>query len=465
MKRFAIAVFTIMTGTAVFAQDAAPAAPAAAPQALTFREALERALAVNNTVERSRAQVDVAEANKDFLFSAVLPRITLNGNLTRNSLEQSFGEGSDAIAILPRNNWDYRVTLNQPIYAGRRELRAYSQAKINVETAKRGTEATDDAVLLQVSSAYLALVNAEARMELEQRNIELAQKRRTQAQAFYEAGEVTRVDVLRADTSVKAAQRVQAAARQTRENAESSLRAALDLNGAIAAATPEGAQTWSATPDEQTLIARAESRPDVKIAENNARIAHLEVAKQRGFWQPVVRFEAGYVQQRSPFPTPEYGYGTLNFNVPIWQSGEVQARVAGARAQELQAQLDLENAKTAAREDVRRALVDLHAAETSLGLAREQLAAAEAEYNQSFELYRAQEATSLDLSAAETSLADARRAVAEETLNRDVASLRVWYAAGAIKEAVGVTAPAAPQAASQPSTTASNEIVAAAAQE
>ena len=28
----------------------------------------------------------------------------------------------------------------------------------------------------------------------------------------------------------------------------------------------------------------------------------------------------------------------------------------------------------------------------------------------------------------------ARRAVAEETLNRDLAELRVWYAAGAIKE-------------------------------
>src|SRR6185436_9846938 len=92
-------------------------------------------------------------------------------------------------------------------------------------------------------------------------------------------------------------------------------------------------------------------------------------------------------------------------------------------------------------EDVRKALVDLRAAETSLGLAREQLAAAEAEYQQSFELYRAQEATSLDVATSEASLADARRAVAEETLNRDLAGLRVWYAAGALKEAVGVNNP------------------------
>ena len=117
------------------------------------------------------------------------------------------------------------------------------------------------------------------------------------------------------------------------------------------------------------------------------------------------------------------------------------ARVAGAKAKEEEAKLGLDTSRINAREDVRTALSALHAAETSLGLAREQLSAAEAEYAQSFELYRAQEATSLDVATSEASLADARRAVAEETLNRDLAELRVWYAAGEIKTAVGVNKP------------------------
>jgi outer membrane protein TolC len=92
------------------------------------------------------------------------------------------------------------------------------------------------------------------------------------------------------------------------------------------------------------------------------------------------------------------------------------------------------------REDVHKAIVDLHSADTTLQLASEQLAAADAEYAQVFELYRAQESTSLDVATSEVSLADARRAVAAETLNHNLAQLRVWYAAGAIKEAVGVGA-------------------------
>jgi outer membrane protein TolC len=112
--------------------------------------------------------------------------------------------------------------------------------------------------------------------------------------------------------------------------------------------------------------------------------------------------------------------------------------VAGAKSREKQAQLDLEDAKLIAREDVRRAFADLRSAETGLQLATEQLEAAQAEYEQAFDLYRAQEATSLDVSTSEASLADARRAVAEETLNRDLAELRAWHAAGALQEATSL---------------------------
>ena len=38
------------------------------------------------------------------------------------------------------------------------------------------------------------------------------------------------------------------------------------------------------------------SRPDIDIAENNVRVAELEVSKQRGYWLPTFTFDGG-----SPF--------------------------------------------------------------------------------------------------------------------------------------------------------------------
>lgn len=413
------------------------ATTASAQTHLTLQEALGRAMQVNNTVERARAEIKVQDENRRFLLSQVLPRVTATGSAIRNSEEVAFGSGSDARTILPGNDWNYRVVLSQPVYAGNRERRAYEQAKIGVASARESVFGTEDAVLLRVASNYLGVVNADALIDIEKRNIELADKQRAQAQAFYEAGEVTKVDVLRAETAIKGAQRLLAAAQQSRENAVSRLRADLDLDGEITVDRPAAAAP--PLPDEQTLVARAVgARPDVVIAENNVKSADLEVRKQRGFWLPVVTFDAGFINQKSAFPASRYGYGAFRFTVPLFQSGEVGARVAQAKDREEQARLSLEDAKIGAREDVRQALVDLHAAETSLQLAREQLAAAEAEYAEAFERYRAQEATSVDVAVSETSLADARRAVAAETLNRDLSQLRVWYAAGALKDAVGV---------------------------
>lgn len=427
MKRVTTAVLIALFAVAASAQTK-----------LTFDGALKRALEVNNTIERSQQDVNIAQSNKDYLLSAVMPKITLTGDLTRNSIEQSFGgDGEDSVTILPRNDWAYRVTLSQPIFAGRRELRAYSQAKIGIENAREGTRAATDSILLRVASSYLAVVNADRRVDVERRNIELAQKRLDQAQAFFEAGEVTKVDVFRAETAMKAAQRLAASAVQQREHAVAQLRTDLDLDGTIEVTAPERALT--PLPSESDLIARAtSSRPDIDIAENNVRIASLEVQKQRGYWLPTVTFDGGFIQQKTPFPADKYSYGAFRFNVPIFQSGEVYARIAAAKSQEKQAELDLQDAKLIAREDIRRALADLRSAEIGLQLANEQLEAAQAEYDQAFDLYRAQEATSLDVSASETSLADARRAVAEETLNRDLAELRVWHAAGAMTDAVGL---------------------------
>ena len=66
--------------------------PLAAQTKLTFDGALRRALEVNNPVERAREDVGIAQEQRNFLLSAVLPRITISGDLTRNSIEQRFGE-------------------------------------------------------------------------------------------------------------------------------------------------------------------------------------------------------------------------------------------------------------------------------------------------------------------------------------------------------------------------------------
>ncbi|HEX3130599.1 MAG TPA: TolC family protein [Thermoanaerobaculia bacterium] len=406
------------------------------PQTLTLQEAVRKALESNLTLQRSRVDVTAADLQRRTLLASVLPKVNIQGATTQNSEEVSFGSGSDQRTILPGTDWNYRLILTQPIYAGSRERRALQQARLNVDVARQGVVSAEDQILTGVVADYLSVLEGESLLAVEQRNLELAGNRQKQARDLFEAGETTRVEVLRAESDIKAAERRIAAARQLRDAAESRLRLDLSIDGSVAPIqVSEPGPLFPQLPPETALYTEAERlRPEVSQAQTNVEIARLEVLKQKGALLPVVAAEGGWINQRSTFPSDRYGYFTLRVNVPVYQGGEVKARTAAAQERQRQAEMALEQTRQTVREQVRLALLDLQTSDANLRLAREQLTAAEAEYQQASELYQAQEITALESEAAETSLAEARRAVATGELDRAVAELRVWSAAGLLKQ-------------------------------
>jgi outer membrane protein len=418
---------------------AARAQEPAPPQVLTLQQALRQALEANPNTATARSQIVTSQAQVRQLKTSILPHFDLESSVTRNSREVAFDVNGFRATILPLNDWSARLNFSQPIYAGQRELKALRQARLAVTSNEAGLRSTEDLVLLSTASNYLGVVQGQALADVEQRNVELAVRRRKQAQAFFEAGEQTKVGVLRADTDTKAAERALAAALQSRDLAASRLRLDLALDQLSPApfqvASPE--LKFPPLPPAEELVARAEANhASVQQADLALQIAQLEISKQRAAYLPTVRAEGNVIKQRTSFPADQTAALSIKLTMPIFDSGEISSKVAVARERQRQAEIALGEAKRQVREDVLQALLDLKTSETDLALAREQLAAAEAEYSQSFELYRAQEATSLDLQTSEGSLASARRAVVNGTLNRDLAELNVWSAVGTLKNLI-----------------------------
>lgn len=410
-------------------------APASPPIQLSFEQALARGLAANPLLGRQRAEVTAAQALRKGTLSLILPRLTATGGLIRNSKEVSFGSGEDARTVLPENDWNARLILQQPVFAGLREQRAYQQSKETVRSAEQGLRAAEDRLLLGVARDYLQVVQGDLLLGVERQGEELARRRLTQARDLLEAGEVTRVDVLRAEADVAAAERAVALAERDRGVAAGQLRVDLALEGDLVVREPS--LDVPEPPGEAALLERAERvRGELQQAVIAVHVAQLEVSKQKGAWLPVITADAGWIWQRTSFPSDRYGFAALRFNVPLWQSGEVAARVALAHERQRQAELALEEARLRVREEVRRALLEAATARRYLRLAQEQQAASQAEYDQVFELYRSQEATSLDAQSSETSLSDARRAVVNGRLASALAELEVWFAAGDLKSVV-----------------------------
>lgn len=432
MKLWPAAALVAISFTATAAQETTPLT---SREPMTLEAAFNRALTANPRVRRAHLEVSASEAQQRSILAAILPRVSVSGNLTLNSEQVEFGSEGDARVLLPSEDWSYRLNISQPVFAGLREKRAYDQAKLVVKNAVEGVDAAEEQILLQVAADYLGVVAGDELVSVETKNVELAQRRLQQAHDLFEAGEVTRVEVLRGETAVKAAQRRLSGAVQARETAAGRLRIDLNTDDPIRVVPPQ--LSHRVPSDEQRLLETAEARrPELAQARNIVAINRLEVAKQRGAYLPVITADAAWINQKSTFPTDQYSTASLRFSIPIYQGGEIGARIAAARDRQAQAELALEETRQAVREEVRKALLDVRAAETSLALAVEQEDSAEAEYEQIFEAYRAQEATSLDVQAAESNLADARRAVVTSRLDLDLARLRVAFASGTLEEAV-----------------------------
>ena len=168
---------------------------------------MKRSLEANPQVRGARAEVEVAQAQRKFYRSAVLPQVSFSGSQTTNAEEVTLDFEGQNVTILPQNDYSYSVTLAQPIFAGGRELKTIRQAGLAVDSARAGVRSSENTLLFQTAAAYLAAVGGAALVDVENSNLQLALKRRQQSADFQEAGEVTMVDVLRADTAVKSAER------------------------------------------------------------------------------------------------------------------------------------------------------------------------------------------------------------------------------------------------------------------
>ncbi len=418
-------------------QTNAPLPSEAPPRRLTLRAALDRAFQLSPFALRAQDEVDAAVAQRDATISLVLPRVNITGSLIRNSEEVKFGSATDTRTILPRVDWSTRITLQQPVYAGRREFRLYNQSKEGITLARQIKDGTRDRIALRVIGDYASAVQGQALVNVEQQSAALAEKRIAQAQALFDAGEVTRVDVLRATTAHKAALRRVAGAEAEAVQARSRLRITLAIDGGDEAlgALEDAADLGIPVATREMLEARALTRPDMKQAETILRIADLEILKQKGANLPVVTADLGYLKQKSSFPSDGYGYAALRFTIPVFQGGEVGAKTRFAALRRHEAEVSLAETRRQATEEVRQSLAVLETTRRSRMLADDQLKAAEAEYAQARDLYDQREVTALDLEAAESALSEARRALIQSRFAVLQAEATAWLAAGSLADA------------------------------
>ena len=381
-------------------------------QAIRF--AIENNLATLLAQEREReAQGLKKESLADLLpnISATAYQATVTENLAALGFTAGKFPGFTSTFIGPFKNFDARARLQQTIFS-LSALRNYQAGKAGVHAAQVEEDLAREQVAVFASLAYLESMRADRSVSAAQANVDLAQTLFKLAQDQRDAGIATGVDVTRAETRLAQEQVRLSRAQTDAEQARLQLARVVGLPlGSSFTLTDPLTFTAETVPAIETAVATAEDqRAEVRVAAAEVTVYAFEARAARAEQLPSLEFlgdygVSGITPVTSALPTRRYA---VQLNVPIFNGGLTRGRIQVASSREAQANLQLASLRGQVEEDVRLAYSALRTTAETVHAADLSVTLAERELEMARDRFRAGLGDNIELTTAQTTLANAR---------------------------------------------------------
>jgi multidrug efflux system outer membrane protein len=390
----------------VLAAASPASAQAPALRAVTFDDAIRRAIEQNPTIAQAATSVARAEAILLQARSLLRPYVTANVDSVTLDTETAF----DAGVIQPRHQVAFGGTLTMPIVALARRS-ATEQARDQIDIATRTTTRVRQQVAVATAQAYLAVIVAQRQLEVEDRAVENAHAHLDYAQRRLEGGVGNRLNMVRAAQAVAGEEARQENSRLALRHAQEALGVLLAENGPVNV-SGEPAFDLPASIDESAWMAL---RPDLVAQGAMIRAAERVV---RDSWKDVspfaeASFDPRYVTPSGLFQPSRSWRLTISVTQPVFQGG-LQRAVKREREILFDAsRIALTSLEIQARSEVRLAQASLTSLEASLASARRAAEQAQEVLRITTTAFEVGATTNIEVIDAQRSARDAESTVAQ----------------------------------------------------
>jgi len=408
----------------------AMAASAHHAHAESLKEALASAYLFNPTLKAARAQLRATDEAVPQAKSGYRPRVDGEVSATRTEIDSNAAAGGGGGTFDSRS---YSVNLNQPIFRGFRTLNAVKGAEARVEAGREDLRASESNVLINAVTAYVDVVRDQSVLRLRQNNRRVLLEQQRATQDRFEVGEVTRTDVAQARARVSGAASAISAAKAT-------LQASRAAYAQIIGHMPRNLRDPGPAPNLpqslQEAIAIGESEnPSILAAIFRERAQQHIIKQTKGELLPSVNLQASYTRNEGGAQLGSSGrqdVGTVTgvLSVPIYQAGEVSARIRENIETRSQLRFQIDEARESVRANIISAWGNYTAARAQITSDQAQVDAASVALTGVREEEKVGQRTVLDVLDAEQELLNARVSLATSRRNLVVASYSLLGAIG-----------------------------------
>jgi outer membrane protein len=395
--------------------------------AITLDSFLKMALENNPETKISAAQEASGSASLQSARSALLPRVGLSAQATRNQSVDSFPAMSE-----PRDQLSAGVSGSLLLYDFGRTGSKIRQAGHALTATRESGRLARQEVVLTAKTAYFNALLAGKMLDVARESVRQSEEHLLQARTLFEIGKQAKYAVTKAEVDV-------ANARVALIKAQSGIKAAkVKMESAAGVDLPEGMifsdsleQNESAIALEGAFASADSLRPDLRAAAARLEMARTQVRGARADYLPELNASAGY-GYRSPDATDWTGSWNagVSLSQPLYQGGAIRAKVLMAEASFAEAEATFVRTRQVAHAGIQQYLLDKQDAMERVAAAVKYIAEASEGLSMSQERYRAGAATFIEVTDAEVALVNARITHAQALYDYRVAHARLLGATG-----------------------------------
>ncbi len=394
-----------VSGTAIAQPQPAPAAqPAPVADAVTFDDAVQRAIAANLTVQRAATAVLSADALLMQARAAVRPGVS--GSVVTTVLD---GErGFDGNVVTPRTQVAFGGSADLPLLASA-QWAARVQAADQVSIARISVEDVRRQVGVAAAEAYLAVVARKRQLEVNVRARDTAKAQLDYATARREGGVGSRLNELRAAQEFEVVAELVERATLALQLGREALGVLLAADRAVDTMGEPALETPAADPESWLM-----SRTDIRLFDARVDAAGRVLNDSWRDWVPAVSasFQPLLLAPAGLFQPAGTWRALVSASVPVFDGGQRKALKARRAAEVELFKVDRRNGELQARADVRIARTSIDAEARALSHARTAAAHAAEVLRITDVAFRAGATTNIELVDAQRRARDAESAVA-----------------------------------------------------
>jgi outer membrane protein len=341
----------------------------------TLQESLSQAYANNPALLAARAQLRVVDENVPQALGGWRPTVSLGASGGYiDGQARSRGQYAD----VSRPIGSLQATVSQPLYTGGRTVAQTQRAENQVLAQRARLLATEQQVLSDVVSAYVAVIRDQETLRLNVNNVQVLQRQLDATNERFRVGEITRTDVAQAESRL-------AGARSARANSEGTLQTSRATFQRVVGLAPE---RLVAPQPLSTAAANAAQAAEVAMRNNPGVVAALfdeaagrdAVDVQMAALLPQVSLQAQAFRSdnsQQPHTRATGEQITANLSVPLYQGGAEHAAVRQARQDAVRLRQVVDDQRRTAMQQATQAWETLASARAQVDSVRSQIRAAE----------------------------------------------------------------------------------------